>query len=623
MIFIEGIKMSSAALALSGIALKEIVSQLTKKLLEKQWSHDTNDGKEIISQLSEGNVLENYTDKYVSKNLKIRTLHSAEADIYLDEIYSPLTLSANSDITICVDNNFSLEYRKIVNIIGIAGQGKSTILRKIFLEEMKRGLIFPFFIELRKLNGESILEYFKSTLKDIGLNTDNQKVEFLLQSKKALLLLDGFDEIPSKDREKNLREIIKLNTQYNARIIVTSRPGTEICHEPDIANLTVRYLKKNDIINIINKLDKRNSSYELCALLDNNAGLIDTLKTPILVNLLYVCYPYLDIVPENTVDFYDKLFITLYSRHDKIKNFNREKYSGISAGKANEIFNALCFESIRKGHLEFNEHLLNSDIKSALTLCDLSADALENIKQDFINVTCLIQKDGFDRFVYLHRTVQEFHAAKFISSLPLDSKKKIYKKLKENISHSDSFYGVIIYLMDIDKNDCESQLILAYANDLNINNVNIQHHHECHTLNKITHDIVDNIDMLFTIRKKKIQFSGFESISSNRVIRNLNLFYNRTLELTNDLDNATLEFGMYIMKNLINNSKTPDDISKKAAEVISNGLSSKVGPLVELTNFDFKYNEVSDFILEFYKEKYIPISERANRMSHAIEVNWD
>ncbi|HHQ4711048.1 TPA: hypothetical protein ACSP2O_000903, partial [Aeromonas veronii] len=159
MIFIEGIKMSSAALALSGIALKEIVSQLTKKLLEKQWSHDTNDGKEIISQLSEDNVLDNYTDKYVSKNLKIRTLHSAEADIYLDEIYSPLTLSANSDVTICVDNNFSLEYRKIVNIIGIAGQGKSTILRKIFLEEMKRGLIFPFFIELRKLNGESILEY--------------------------------------------------------------------------------------------------------------------------------------------------------------------------------------------------------------------------------------------------------------------------------------------------------------------------------------------------------------------------------------------------------------------------------------------------------------------------------
>jgi hypothetical protein len=94
--------MDSTTLALSSVALKEIVSHMTKKILEKPWEFDTENGKEILNQLSEEYILNTYTDKYVSRNLKIRTLHSAEDDVYLDEIYSPLTLQAKSDFEIWI-----------------------------------------------------------------------------------------------------------------------------------------------------------------------------------------------------------------------------------------------------------------------------------------------------------------------------------------------------------------------------------------------------------------------------------------------------------------------------------------------------------------------------------------
>lgn len=627
--------MDSTTLALSSVALKEIVSHMTKKILDKPWEFDTENGKEILNQLSEEYILNTYTDKYVSRNLKIRTLHSAEDDVYLDEIYSPLTLQAKSDFEIRVDDNINLDYSKVINIIGIAGQGKSTILRKIFLKEIRRGNIFPFFIELRKLDNSSILNYFKKTLNEVGIDTSDARVEYLLQSRKALLLLDGFDEIPSKDRIKTLAEIVSLNTQFNARIIVTSRPGTEICHEPGISNLTVKNLTKDDVINIIKRLDRYNSSSELKTLLDNNKSLRETLKTPILANLLYVCYPYLDKVPENVIDFYDKLFITLYSRHDKIKNFNREKYASIPAGKANDIFNALCFESIRKDQLEFNESKLNETLYSAMMLCDCAKENSENIKQDIINITCLLQNDGYDRYVFLHRSIQEFHAAKFISSLPLISKRKIYSKLKDNLNISDSFYGVIGFLMDIDIHDFSSELVLSYMNDIGLNDL-------CHTdkrearLKSITESMVNNLYVEFTYSNDIVEFGALESLDGHKNIRAMNLFSKKITTLDSSLG---FDFAIFELLDRVVEVIDKNTDSLKKEQLISfvkentkkrTGIIGEVkdealmlGTILKIMEDDSIYNLVSDYILWFYNTHYKMIAERINRMTSAIDIDWN
>lgn len=618
--------MDSTTLALSSVALKEIVSHMTKKILEKPWGFDTENGKEILNQLSEEYILNTYTDKYVSRNLKIRTLHSAEDDVYLDEIYSPLTLQAKSDFEIRVDDNISLDYSKVINIIGIAGQGKSTILRKIFLEEIRRANIFPFFIELRKLDNSSILNYFKKTLNEVGIDTSDARVEYLLQSRKALLLLDGFDEIPSKDRIKTLAEIVSLNTQFNARIIVTSRPGTEICHEPGISNLTVKNLTKDDVINIIKRLDRYNSSSELKTLLDNNKSLRETLKTPILANLLYVCYPYLDKVPENVIDFYDKLFITLYSRHDKIKNFNREKYASIPAGKANDIFNALCFESIRKDQLEFNESKLNETLYSAMMLCDCAKENSENIKQDIINITCLLQKDGYDRYVFLHRSIQEFHAAKFIASLPLNSKKKVYSKLKSNINTSDSFYGAIGFLMDIDTDDCDSELVLSYMNDIGMDKLSSDKNNIA--LQEITESIVNNLSANAIYKNNILDFSSVTSLDGQKAIRAMRLFS----EKITSIDDFALGLDEHIFEMLDDFTQIANDErhTKKGNEIMMlveksllSGGSICMGEIIKSIDDKKIYNQTSKFIFDFYNSHYKLISERVNRLRSAIDIDWN
>ena len=70
---------------LTSAALKQAITHLTKKLIDKAWDIGENQGKNILGQLSEDYPATIYTERYVNRFLKMRTLHSAESDVYLNE----------------------------------------------------------------------------------------------------------------------------------------------------------------------------------------------------------------------------------------------------------------------------------------------------------------------------------------------------------------------------------------------------------------------------------------------------------------------------------------------------------------------------------------------------------
>ncbi|GAB3535461.1 NACHT domain-containing protein [Photobacterium alginatilyticum] len=626
--------MEPVTTTLTMVALKQTVTHVTKKLLDKVWEHDTEQGKELLRQLSESNAAEVYAEKYVSRFMKMRTLHSAESDVYLDEIYSPLKLEVQSNgDELTVEDGFTLGFSKVINIIGIAGQGKSTILRKLFLEEMRKAQRFPFMIELRRVENDSILSYFKQQLKDIGLAFDDGDVEILLQSRKIVLMLDGYDEVASQNRLKLLSEIIQLKTRYSCDVIVTTRPGTEICSEVDIVNLKVKSLEIDDIISIISKLDKNDELEELPRLIKSNKQLQETLISPILVNLLYVCYPYLDIVPESVVDFYDKLFITLFSRHDKIKNFNREKYSPITAIEANKVFNAFCFDSINKNSLEFTEESLYGYLQSAIRLNQVLPEYTEQIQKDLINITCLIQKDGFDKYVFLHKSVQEFHAAKFIASLPHKHKEKFYSKLSEAIDNEDKFDNVLQFLKYIDTDDYNSLLVVEYFNRNKLNhlktdskdvildshiskvlkNKHIEFHIEdnsyfCETMAVIYQKNLLSTLTFFSSGERRATLNSEELFSDHL----FNLDIHSTEKDPLEAKVLSLEDLKGISSNTIINGDSPDFIVTTAYEYLqASGGYQKFSEIVK------------EEIMNFYTNIYGPIYEKNQQVSRILDIDFD
>ena len=121
-----------------------------------------------------------------------------------------------------VDDKFLLSDNNITNIIGFAGQGKSTILRKILLESIKNGDKIPFFMELRKIEAKGIENSLLSIIEELGIKTDKKSLNSLLSSGNILLLLDGFDEISSKMRMDILSEIISLNRRHGCLLYTSN-----------------------------------------------------------------------------------------------------------------------------------------------------------------------------------------------------------------------------------------------------------------------------------------------------------------------------------------------------------------------------------------------------------------
>ncbi|WP_144441066.1 hypothetical protein [Salmonella enterica] len=101
--------------------------------------------------------------------------------------------------------------------------------------------------------------------------------------------------------------------------------------------------------------------------------------------------------------------MTLYLRHDKVKNFDREKSSSLSHNEAYDCFCTLCFYSIYTNNHEFTEQSLNEYTEKSMKLKGRFGECkAESLAQDFINVTCLIQREGFNKYIFIHKSIQEY-----------------------------------------------------------------------------------------------------------------------------------------------------------------------------------------------------------------------
>ncbi|MEM8240049.1 NACHT domain-containing protein, partial [Morganella morganii subsp. sibonii] len=204
------------------------VSAATKSLINSILSSVGSyiNAKALIRYLNGSDGMIGYLMYHVAKVLKVRTIHSNEIDIYIDDVYEPLTLVkkqktlSNVDSLKCDENIEFID--RYVNIIGVAGQGKSTILRKFFLETLKRKKELPIFIELRKLDEVTLFKHIKSIFNNIGFQTEDVHVRELLKSGVVVLLLDGFDEVQFNHRMKLLSEIndIVQSPEFDIKIII-------------------------------------------------------------------------------------------------------------------------------------------------------------------------------------------------------------------------------------------------------------------------------------------------------------------------------------------------------------------------------------------------------------------
>ncbi len=211
---------------------------------------------------------EEHFSKYFYRTYKresiINTLVFNNSQRFIKEIYLPLTLVEKTEKK---ENKHKIQsfpsellnkYEKLL-ITDNAGMGKSTLVKKIFLDTIDEKKGIPLLIELRRLSKDkTIIAEIQEQLNSLAKDFNNSLLLELLTEGGFVIFLDGYDEIPLSDREivtADLQSFISKATKNT--FILTSRPENALKGFGDFQEVKIEPLKKNEAFELLRKYDKQ------------------------------------------------------------------------------------------------------------------------------------------------------------------------------------------------------------------------------------------------------------------------------------------------------------------------------------------------------------------------------
>lgn len=399
---------------------------------------------------------------------KVKTIYKGDEAIDLDIFYYPPKLIV--DRLIVNSNDLSGISSKNIVIQGIAGQGKSILLRHLAISEYKKNTKLPIFFELRKINKDGdIIKFIKQNIEDIFSNITDELFNWILKSGRVILFLDGFDELKEGDSINIIKELEVISEKYpRTQIVISSRPDSGIQASNFFKVIDIKPYEREDQINLIRILIEEDDSFKniIAALEKSSLDIEDLLSTPLMVTMFVMIYRAKLIIPDTVSKFYKDLFSVLIYKHDRTKpGYVREFQSGLDELSLQEWFEYFCFMSKNKNKLSFDtrSEILDS-IKSTLNK-KFEKEIPTKILNDINKNLCLIIRDG-GNYNFVHKTIQEYYTACYIQNRNEDISKKIYSKIHKM---SNKFKAELTFLEQIDSYRFNKYLLIpALSNFFNL-----------------------------------------------------------------------------------------------------------------------------------------------------------
>ncbi|EPO5730135.1 NACHT domain-containing protein [Klebsiella oxytoca] len=432
--------MTAISEILISAGIKYVVGQAAKS--GSSWF--TRNKNKLMVALRNDAILKKYSNNCINNTFSFRTLLHNNKDVYLDEIYYPLTIESIDRRTSyeIADNTILPEHTPIV-IIGIAGQGKTTILRKLFLEEIndRKRLAFFFYLrQLKNLENSKIEELILGHLIENGVCGTIEDVCYLCEKTPLALYFDGFDELNPSQRIDAIKIIKEARRKYHTKIIITSRPDSEIARESGFQIFEINKLNPTQALSLIGaQAINKEKKEHLTKIFKERKFLSATITTPLLLDLFVITSGYFKKEPTSVMDFYDELLHALIYRHERLKNFSRIRKSELCDKDLEDCFVMFSFVTFFSNESSFSHENVLSHLQKSLNILECKA-IVQDVLDDIITGTNLINQDGYNNYTFIHRSIQEFFSAKYVHRMRMDSKEKFYKKLPSlTINNLDNF----------------------------------------------------------------------------------------------------------------------------------------------------------------------------------------
>lgn len=356
----------------------------------------------------------------------INTLAFKERVKKLKDIYIPLTIYP-------VDNKKEKKLTKIegypkelldkysrILITDTAGMGKSTLMKRMFLDVIDGQFGIPIFIELRRLNeNNDILNEVAIQLGGLNDGFDKEILETLFVDGEFIFFFDGYDEISSSNKAfvtRNIQDFVAKAS--NNKYILTSRPEEELACFGEFQEFRIRELKKVESYDLLRKYDisGKTSRLLISKLETGNYSMINEfLKNPLLVSLLFAAFDFKQTIPLKKHIFYRQVFDAYFDSHDLSKgdSYVHEKKSNLDLDDFDKVMRKIGYECLRKQKIEFEKDELLNIIDSAKSGFSNLNFASTSLLSDLLKAVPLFCQDGM-YYKWVHKSLQEYFAAEFI-----------------------------------------------------------------------------------------------------------------------------------------------------------------------------------------------------------------
>ncbi|GBO55300.1 hypothetical protein APA_3350 [Pseudanabaena sp. lw0831] len=240
-------------------------------------------------------------------------------------------------------------------ILGKPGAGKTTFLKFLAMSCIN-GKAFadlvPIFVTLKDFadrdNRPSLLHFSMGEFCQWDV-----EIEPILKSGKALVLLDGLDEVRAEYDDRVLREIREFTERYNqSQILVTCRIAakqyifeqfTEVevadFNEQQIATFTKNWFRKKDI-----------KAEDFLAELEKNNRVQELATSPLLLTLLCLAFEESGSFPTNRSELYKEGLDALLRKWDAKRGIRRDSvYKDLSVQKKEDMLSQIALTTFEKG----------------------------------------------------------------------------------------------------------------------------------------------------------------------------------------------------------------------------------------------------------------------------------
>lgn len=333
----------------------------------------------------------------------------------------------------------TIEKYKHISLLSDGGMGKTTELKQIaYHYSQSNDPFYPIFVSLNKYTNKSISEYFPDYWE-------------LIPENELLVILDGFDEIQSKNRMDSIREIEQFVEKYpEIHVIASCRNnfyniGTENISASlsDFKSYILVELEYNEIENYVkNKVNSRSKEFFTSIYRHN---LYDLLKNPFYLINLTELFIENHVLPTSKAEIFTDLLdsrIQLDVEHYRTtRELNQDK---------NKIIDTLEIIALSMECLSRN-YITDDDFKQLVP---------DDFSRELINYCTTWKKQDKNEVTWQfeHNNFQEYLAAKKLSTLPIETIKKYISFEPDYDKINPSWISTISFLISL----CDNQDLLDW-----------------------------------------------------------------------------------------------------------------------------------------------------------------